>query len=151
MFRVPRLTRSLRATIVAVAVSLTSVACGSTTAPTEADSRITPVTLRTETFAGTLALQGSGFYSFAVNQQGPVSLTLAAVQNPGGAALSTALGIGLGIPSGPGCARFLSQTTTPGLAAQATMTLNPGTYCAVVFDTGNLTGAVNFAMRIRHP
>ena len=67
------------------------------------------------------------------------------------AALTTALGIGVGIPAGTGCARSTSQTTVPGLAAQLTVTLNPGTYCAAVFDTGNLTAAVNFAMRIRYP
>jgi hypothetical protein len=61
------------------------------------------------------------------------------------------LGIGVGIPSGIGCARSTSLTAVPGLAAQLTVTLNPGTYCAAVFDVGNLSSAVNFAMRIKHP
>ncbi|HQX82693.1 MAG TPA: hypothetical protein PKW63_13100 [Vicinamibacterales bacterium] len=134
-----------------VALSVTASACSSTTAPTEADSTITPLEFTTLTFAGTLEAKGSGFYSFAVSQAGPVGLTLAAVQTPGGAALSTPLGIGIGVPSGTGCARTISQSTVPGLAAQMTVTLNPGTYCAAVFDTGTLTAAVNFAMRIRHP
>lgn len=135
----------------AAAVCLTAMACSSTTAPTEADSGITPLEFRTETFAGTLQTKGNAFYSFVVTQAGPAGLTLAAVQTPGGAALATPLGIGVGIPSGTGCARSSSQTAPPGLAAQLTLTLNPGTYCAAVFDTGNLTSAVNFAMRIRHP
>jgi hypothetical protein len=132
-------------------VGLTAMACTSTTAPDEVDSVITPLVFNTETFAGTLQVGGSTFYSFFVTQAGPVGLTLAAVQTPGGAALATPLGIGVGIPSGPGCARSTSQTAPPGLAAQLTVTLNPGTYCAAVFDTGNLSSAVNFAMRIRHP
>jgi hypothetical protein len=130
---------------------MTAMACSSTTSPTEADSGITPLVLNTETFAGTLQPKGSTFYSFVVTQSGPVGLTLAAVQTPGGAALATPLGIGAGIPSGTGCARSSSQTAPPGLAAQLTVTLNPGTYCAAVFDTGNVTSAVNFAMRIKHP
>lgn len=134
-----------------VALSVTASACSSTTAPTEADSTITPLEFTTSTFAGTLEAKGNGFYSFAVNQAGPVGLTLAAVQTPGGAALSIPIGIGIGVPSGTGCARTTSQSAVPGLAAQMTVTLNPGTYCAAVFDTGNLTVAVNFAMRIRHP
>lgn len=134
-----------------VALSLTASACSSTTAPSEADSTITPLEFTTLTFAGTLEAGGNGFYSFLVSQAGPVGLTLAAVQTPGGAALSTPLGIGVGIPSGTGCTRSISQSTVPGLAAQMTVTLNPGTYCAAVFDTGTLTAAVNFAMRIRHP
>lgn len=148
------MTASVRRVVASVGllmVSLMVPACSGSTAPSNADSSITPLTFYTQTFAGTLAVQGSGFYSFVVSQQGPASLTLAAVQTPGGAALSTALGIGVGIPSGTGCARFQSQSTSPGLSAQLTMTLNPGTYCAAVFDVGNLTSAVNFAMRIRHP
>ena len=144
----PRLTRL---TALAAAVCITAIACTSTTAPEEADSGITPLVFTTETFAGTLQVGGNNFYSFFVNQAGPVGLTLAAVQTPGGAALATPLGIGIGIPSGPGCARSTSQTAPPGLAAQLTVTLNPGTYCAAVFDSGNLSSAVNFAMRIRHP
>lgn len=143
--------RLIRLTALAAAVCLTAIACTSTTAPDEADSGITPLVFNTETFAGTLQVGGNNFYSFFVNQAGPVGLTLAAVQTPGGAALATPLGIGIGIPSGPGCARSTSQTAPPGLAAQLTVTLNPGTYCAAVFDTGNLSSAVNFAMRIRHP
>ena len=135
----------------AAAVCMTAIACTSTTAPVDEDSVITPLVFNTETFAGTLQAQGTHFYSFVVNQAGPVGLTLAAVQTPGGAALTTPLGIGVGIPAGTGCPRSTSQITPPGLAAQLTVTLNPGTYCAAVFDTGNLTSAVNFAMRIRHP
>ena len=143
--------RGIRLTAMAAAVCMTAASCTSTTAPAEADSVITPLVFNTETFAGTLQVQGNSFYSFVVNQAGPVGLTLAAVQTPGGAALATPLGIGVGIPAGTGCPRSTSQTTPPGLAAQLTVTLNPGTYCAAVFDTGNLTSAVNFAMRIRHP
>ena len=143
--------RLIRIAAFVAAACAGGAACSSTTAPTEADSRITPLVFNTETFAGTLEKSGSGFYSFVINQAGPAALTLAAVQTPGGAALATALGIGVGIPAGTGCARSQSQTTVPGLAAQLTVNLNPGTYCAAVFDTGNLTATVNFAMRIRHP
>ena len=146
-----RVTRFIASWAMAAAVCMTAMACTSTTAPEEDDSTITPLVFNTETFAGTLQVAGNSFYSFYVSQAGPVGLTLAAVQTPGGAALATPLGIGLGIPSGTGCARSTSQTAPPGLAAQLSVTLNPGTYCAAVFDTGNLTAAVNFAMRIRHP
>ena len=143
--------RVMRLTALAAAVCMTAMACTSTTAPDVDDSGITPLVFNTETFAGTLEVKGINFYSFYVSQAGPVGLTLAAVQSPGGAALATPLGIGVGIPSGTTCVRSTSQSAPPGLAAQLTVTLNPGTYCAAVFDTGNLTAAVNFAMRIRHP
>lgn len=145
------ITPAFRAMALAAAVGLLGAACTSTTAPTEPDSKITDPTFATETFSGTLQAQGTNFYSFFVTQAGPVGLTLAAVQTPGGAALSIPVGIGWGIPAGTGCARSASQITPPGLAAQLTVTLNPGTYCAAVFDSGNLSSAVSFAMRIRHP
>ena len=145
------MSRLLRSAAVVAALCLAGAACSSTTAPSEANSGITPLVFTTQTYAGTLQVRGSGFYAILVSQAGPVSLTLAAVQAPGGAALTTPVGIGLGIPAGTGCTRFASQTTAPGLAAQLTTTVNPGTYCAAVFDAGNLTGAVNFAMRIRYP
>lgn len=145
------ISRSIRFTALAAAVCVTGLACTSTTAPDAEDSGITELEFQTETFSGTLDAKGSQFYSFIVGQAGPVGLTLAAVQAPGGGALSTALGIGIGRPSGVTCARTTSQTTVPGLAAQLTVTLNPGTYCAAIFDTGTLTSAVNFGMRIRHP
>ena len=145
------MSRAIRFTAMAAAVCMTAMACTSTTAPTEEDSTITPLVFALETFAGTLQVKGNNFYSFVVVQAGPVGLTLAAVQTPGGGALATPLGIGVGIPSGTTCARSSSQTVPPGLAAQLTVTLNPGTYCAAVFDTGNLSSAVDFAMRIRHP
>lgn len=146
-----RMSRLLRSAAVVAALCFSGVACSSTTAPSEANSGITPLVFTTQTYAGTLQVESSGFFAILVSQAGPVSLTLAAVQTPGGAALTTPVGIGLGIPAGTGCTRFVSQTTAPGLAAQLTTTVNPGTYCAAVFDAGSLAGAVNFAMRIRFP
>lgn len=134
-----------------LAALVVAPACNASTAPDIADSTITPAVFTTQTFAGTLNTSGSLFYSIVVSQRGPVSLTLAAVQNPGGAALTTPVGIGIGVPKGTGCPRTSSMTTPPGLAAQLTVTLNPGTYCAAVYDVGNLSSAANFAMRITYP
>ena len=69
MFRMFRLTVSAAAIAV---VSLAVPACTSTIAPTAADSGILPLVLRTETFAGTLAVGGTGFYSIRIVQAGPL-------------------------------------------------------------------------------
>lgn len=138
-----------RVSLLAAAVAATG--CNSTTAPDLEESRITPPAFTIQTFAGQLEPNGSLFYSISVTQQGPVSLMLAAVQSPGGAALSTPVGIGIGVPKGTGCPRTTSLTTPPGLSSQLTVTLNPGTYCAAVYDVGTLSSTVNFAMRITYP
>jgi len=143
-----------KGTIIAAALtaaSLGGVACTSTTAPSTKDSGIKPLEYFTETFSGSLAVSGTGYYAITILQAGPLELTLAAVQTPGGAALATPVGIGVGIPSGTACPATTSQVTSPALSAQLKVTLNPGVYCVKVFDAGNLTSTVNFAVRIRHP
>lgn len=134
-----------------LAFTVLAAGCNTTTAPDLEESRITPPFFTTQTFAGVLAPGGSLFYSIVVTQQGPVSLMLAAVQTPGGAALTTPVGIGVGVPKGTGCPRSTSLTTPPGLASQLTLTLNPGTHCVAVYDVGTLSSSVNFAMRITYP
>lgn len=145
-----RLTLFRRATLVAMALTV-GAGCNQTTAPDAEESEITPPNFTTATFAGTLERGGSLFYSFVVSNRGQASLTLAALQTPGGAALTTPVAIGVGIPQGTGCPQTTSITTPPGLSAQLATTLNPGTYCAAIQDVGQLTAAVNFAMRITYP
>lgn len=134
-----------------VATIFVSSACNTTTAPDIEESSVTPAEMLTQTFAGTLDPKDTRFYSIQVGQEGAVSVTLAALQSPGGAALTTPIGIGIGVPKGTGCVRSSSLVTPPGLSAQLTVILNPGTYCVAVYDSGTLTSAVNFAMRIRYP
>jgi hypothetical protein len=145
------MSRLIRSAAIAAALCLAGTGCSSTTAPSETNSHIAELVFSLQTYAGTLDVGGSGFYSIVVSQEGPVSLTLAAVQTPGGGALTTPLGIGIGVPSGTTCKRSTSQSAAPSLAAQLTTTLIPGTYCVAVYDAGALTSAVNFAMRIRYP
>ena len=131
-------------------VGLLATACGnddtsSTTAPTV-------VGPSTEIYAGTLAVQGSGFYSFTVGTSGLVSITLAslAATQPG-PAVNKVLGLGVGAPLGTDCNVTNSVTTAPGLTAQLVNSLTPAIYCVRIYDLGNLTTPVNFAVRIVHP
>src|SRR5712692_1524396 len=70
-------------------------------------------------FAGTLAPQGSSFYSFTLTQAGTVSLTLASLtfgpQNP---VPATIVGLGFGTPAGTDCGLTTSLKTGAGLVAQ---------------------------------
>jgi hypothetical protein len=65
--------------------------------------------------------------------------------------LSSELGLGIGVPSGTGCALTQSITTTPALTAQLQHSSTPGVRCVSIFDIGNLTTQVNFAIRFVHP
>jgi hypothetical protein len=138
----------LSALAVVAVVGLLTAACGndSTTAPT------TPTGPSTEVFSGTLDAQGSSFYSFTTTTSGQVSITLASlVATQPGPALNSALGLGVGAPLGTDCNVTSSVNTAPGLTAQLVTTLPPATYCARVYDIGNLTASLNFTVRIVHP
>ena len=110
-------------------------------------SIVSPVT---ETFQGSLGVQGTTFYSFIVGNPDPVSVTLASLTKVSGAAVTTPVRLGFGVPAGEICATTTSLTTTSGLQAQVLQVASPGTYCVVISDTGALTETLKFAIKIKH-
>jgi hypothetical protein len=133
-----------------VVFGLLTAACSnssdnSTTAPTTAGPS-------TEIFAGTLAVQGSGFYSFTVGSTGLVSITLASLATTKtGPALNNIMGLGVGQPLGTDCSVTNSVAAAPALTAQLVNSLTPAIYCTRIYDLGTLTAPVNFTIRIVHP
>jgi hypothetical protein len=110
-------------------------------------SIVSPVT---ETFQGTLGVQGSSFFSFVVGNPDPVSVTLASLTKSSGAAVTTPVKLGFGVPSGETCATTTSLTTTSGLQAQVLQVASQGTYCVIISDAGSLTETLSFAVKIKH-
>jgi hypothetical protein len=140
--------RSLLVPVLIVAGLLT-VSCGNDDTPT---TPTTPAGPLTEVFSGTLEVQGSNFFSFTVATQGQVSITLASLlATRPGPALNTVVGLAVGTPLGTDCTVTNAVTASPGLTAQLVNSLTPATYCARISDVGNLTGPVNFTVRIVHP
>jgi ABC-type phosphate transport system substrate-binding protein len=135
---------------IVVAFALAMAACGGdTTTTTPTTTTPTP-----ELFEGQLTSRGaSQFFSFTVTTAGNVNLTLASVTTAAtpGTSLNLPLGVGLGTPVGTDCNLTQQTTTGPGLVPQVTgSNVATGTYCVKVFDVGNLTVPVNFAVRIEH-
>ena len=136
---------------IVIAFALVMAACGgddtSTTTPT-------PTGPSSQLFEGQLQNRGdSQFFSFAVTTAGDASVTLASVTTAStpGTSLNLPLGVGLGKPVGTDCSLTQQTTTGPGLVPQLTSSnLAVATYCVKVFDVGNLTVPVNFAVRITH-
>ena len=108
---------------------------------------VSPVT---ETFQGTLSVQGSTFFSFIVGNPDPISITLASLTKSSGSAVTTTVKLGFGVPSGETCAPTTSLTTASGLQAQVLQVTSKGTYCVIISDTGGLTESLNFAIKIKH-
>jgi hypothetical protein len=135
---------------IVLALALAVAACGSSsTSPTT-----TTTTPSTELFEGKLQSRGdSMFFSFTVGAAGNVDVTLASVTTATspGASTNLVLGLGLGSPLATDCNLTTQTTTMPGLSSQLTGTnFSPAIYCVRVFDVGNLTTPVNFAIRIVH-
>jgi len=136
---------------IVLALALAMAACGSSDSSTSPTTTTTPTT---ELFEGKLQSRGdSMFFSFTVSTAGNVDVTLAAVTGATspGASTNLALGLGLGSPLATDCNLTTQTTTRPGLTAQLTgSNFSPAIYCVRVFDVGNLTTPVNFAIRIVH-
>lgn len=137
--------------VLATAMAITMSACGGGDALTT-PAATTPSGPTTESFEGQLVSGGSAFYSFTVTTAGLTNVMLASVttSTSPGASSAVVLGLALGAPLGADCSVTNSLPTAAGLTAQLVNSLTPGTYCARVYDIGNLKTPVNFAIRIVH-
>ena len=125
------------------------------TSPTESDSTSTATTTVTttepQTFSGTLAVRGQRFYSFTVPSTRTVRITLEQLHNGAGTASTASLVLGLGVPSGTGCAMLREVAAGASDAPHIDESLTTGIYCAQLTDPGNLTEGVVFSIRIEFP
>jgi hypothetical protein len=118
------------------------------TTTTTATTAATPVF--TEDWADTLAVGGERFYSFTVTQFGTVNVSLTSVSGqfvPG----TVTVGMGLGTPTAETCSTTSSISTQAGTGPQLTGTYNPGVYCVIVWDVGNLFSAARFSITVAYP
>lgn len=104
-----------------------------------------------QTFSGALALRGQRFYSFTVPSARTVRITLEQLQDGAGTASMATLVLGLGVPSGTGCAMLREVAARASEAPHIDESLNAGTYCTQLTDPGTLTGGVEFSIRIEFP
>jgi hypothetical protein len=104
-----------------------------------------------QTFSGTLALRGQRFYSFTVPSTRTVRITLAQLQDGAGTTSTATVVLGLGVPSGTGCAMLREIAAGASDVPHFDESLTTGVYCAQLTDPGSLTGAVMFSVRIEFP
>lgn len=135
-----------------------TAACGkdSPTSPTTTTTTTTTTSTaaeasNTETFRGTLPVSGFRFYSFEVPAYGTVTVSLDNVGGSTGVPASVWVGVGLGVPDGTDCSTNISLNTQAGGGPHISNTLSAGTYCARVYDIGNLAAAAPFSITIAHP
>ena len=141
----------MRRLVCGLAVVVAS-ACGgnSDNSATAAPSAPTPTTAAsTDSFTGTVSVAGNDFHPFTVATAGAtLSVTLTAAGPP--ATIFT--GLGLGAYDAPTCTLFSNAylTTQAGSAPQLSGTAGAGSYCVVVYDVGNQTGPLTYALTVTH-
>lgn len=144
-------------TVFALAIGCTEPKFSLPTSATDTDSTSTTTTTTTtsatdpQTFSGTLAVRGQRFYSFTVPSTRTVRVTLEQLQNEAGAASRDTLVLGLGVPSGTGCAMLREVAAGSSDVPHFDESLTAGVYCTQLTDPGTLTEAVAFSVRIEFP
>jgi hypothetical protein len=127
-------------------------ACGGNgdSSATATPSAPTPTTAAaTESFSGTVSVAGNDFHPFTVATAGAtLSVTLTAAGPPS----TIFVGLGLGAYDAPTCTLFSNAylTTQAGATAQLSGTAGAGSYCVVVYDVGNQTGPITYAVTVSH-
>jgi hypothetical protein len=122
------------------------------TSPSQTTTTTTTVAEPTisEEFTGTIEAGGARFYSFSVESNGTVNVTLTAMTGAG-VPPSIWMGLGLGVPSGEDCTATTTINGPSGTTPQITGTYAPSVYCVRIHDIGNLFAAAQFAITIAHP
>ena len=142
----------MRSTVL-IGVFLTTIgaaACTSSGNNSSLGSLTNPsATATTENFTGTVDVGGSSTNQFTVtNSNQAVSVTLTAAGPPP----TIYMGIGVGTFANGTCTLISNAVTVApaGTAAQLSGTIGAGTYCVSVFDAGNQSGPVDYAVSVSH-
>ena len=136
---------------------VTNLGCNGDTPTSPTDTTTTTTTTTTvatpiynEEWSDTLAIGGERFYSFAVTQYGTVNVSLTSVSGQYVPSTVT-LAMGLGTPAAETCSTTSTISTQAGTGPQLTGTYNPGVYCVIVRDVGNLFSPARFSITVAYP
>lgn len=101
----------------------------------------------TDTWESTFTVKGSASRRFTAPVAGSVRVALVSVTpSPGG------VGIGIGIPlSTGGCVLTQAVEAPADDRPSLSMQVDPGTFCVMIYDVGNLTTTVSFSLTVEHP
>jgi hypothetical protein len=91
-----------------------------------------------ETFAGTVAREGVSSHSFTVEREGAVEVRLTALRL-GSSDGAKEIGLGLGTPTPSGNCALVEATDSTRVSGQIGGTLQKGTYCVAVYDSGDVS------------
>jgi hypothetical protein len=138
----------MKRSALAAALAIAAAGCGGGDSPSTLSTAPT-ATVITESFTGTVAVGGNDVHPFSVAVSGgQVNAILTAAGPPP----TIDMGLGIGTPGGTACTLLTngSVVTPAGTVAQLTGTLNAGSYCVSVYDAGNQTAPITYAVTVNH-
>lgn len=105
-----------------------------------------PVTV-TETFTGTININGAATHTFVSTATGAVSATLTSLgENP-----PARIGLSLGTLTGSTCSVLLTNDRAVVTSiVTGTVTTLMGSLCVRIYDVGSLTASVPYEIRVEH-
>jgi hypothetical protein len=107
----------------------------------------TPSTTVTETFSGSLTVNGAVTFNFSTTSSGAVVTSLRTV----GPNSTVQLGLALGTWNGVSCALVISNDRSQAGTSVTGQVNAAGTLCTRVYDVGQLTGPATFEIVVVHP
>jgi len=120
---------------------------------TACNSIVDPSKNVTETFTGTIPVQGtSSCCGFSTTKQGEFTITVTQLSPTGGAFFGTVLAYAAADGTCVGSLQPIQQNSfgtanTPAL----TGLIYPGRYCVFLFDIGSFTVSQNYTLTVSHP
>ena len=143
--------RRLRPAILLLAVMAAAAGCNdnnNVTTPTTTTTTTTTATT-TETFSGTLNMNGAVTYPFTAGTAGTITATLTTVSPDA----TVAIGLSLGSWTGSSCQISIANDAATQTAIVTGTVTASAALCARVYDTGKVTAAqpVSFTVTIAHP
>jgi predicted small lipoprotein YifL len=135
--------RYFATTLVVLLAATTLAGCGDDD-PIDVPTQPTPVAV-TETFTGTLTVNGAVTHRFSVDRAGTVSAQVKTLSEQ-----AAVLGVSLGTFNGAACQIIISNTaaalnTTVTGTAQTT-----GNFCVWLNDVGKLAAGVDYSIDVTH-
>ncbi len=101
----------------------------------------------TDTFSGTLNVNGAAVHTFTTAGPGTMSATLTAV----GPDSETVMGLALGEWNGSSCALIVSNVNATTASVVFGTVTRIGTLCVHVHDVGHFTASTTYELSVTHP
>ena len=142
-----RMQRSIRLRVLALAAAASlAAACDSGEAPTGPSDPGPPPPTVTETFTGSLTVNGGQSFNFSSTAAGTVTATLTDIDPD-----NAVVGLSLGTWNGTVCQVVLANDNTSRGITVTGQVSTIGALCARIYDVGKLEEPATFAITVVHP